>query len=137
VHVGEPVDDVLEKLGKPTTEAKHPSSTVRVLRFEKHGIEMIADQDEVFAVLIISPKGAPIVVKEAGPAGKTIGELKVGMTKEEVEELLGGRGVQAMFSDLNKEHPYYADLGVAVVYDKNGVVTSLIVGSLSTNTKKD
>jgi|GEM_PF-1707788 len=130
VHVGEQLNAVLVQLGKPTKETKHPSSSVRVLRFEEHGVELIADQDEVFAVMIISPKGPTVPVREAGVTGKKLGELKVGMTRDEVEELLGNPG-SAMLTSLNRKYDYYADLGVAVVYDKNGTVTALIVGQLS------
>lgn len=130
VHVGEQISLVLDRLGKPTKETKHPSSSVRVLRFEEHGVELIADQDEVFAVMIISPNGPTVPVQEAGVTGKKLGTLKVGLTRDEVEELLGTPS-SAMLTSLNRKYDYYADLGVAVVYDKNGTVTSLIVGQLS------
>lgn len=132
VHVGQQVADALAALGEPTSEARHPVSSVRVLRFEKHGVELIADEDEVFAVVIVSAKGPVVPVREAGPNGKKLGELKVGMTRAEVEAMPGGkRFVARPYSDPAVKYAYYEDMGVAVKYDKDGVVVALIVGKFT------
>ena len=132
VHVGQQVADALAALGEPTSEALHPVSSVRVLRFEKHGVELIADEDEVFAVVIVSAKGPVVPVREAGPNGKKLGELKVGMTRAEVEAMSGGkRFVARPYSDPAVKYAYYEDMGVAVKYDKDGVVVAIIVGKFT------
>jgi tetratricopeptide (TPR) repeat protein len=125
VHVGESLEDVIAKLGKPTQIRKERSS-VRRLVFEKHGIELLADAEEVFAIVITSPKGLSIEIREVGLAGKKHGELKVGMSQKQVETLLG-QGELLSYLFLSKEYPYYAELGVAVEYTDD-VVSRVIVG---------
>ncbi|MFO0824642.1 MAG: hypothetical protein U0792_16250 [Gemmataceae bacterium] len=125
VHVGEALEDVIAKLGNPSRIRKERSS-VRRLVFANHGIELLADAEEVFAIVITSPKGLAIEIREAGLTGKKRGELKVGMTHEQVEALLG-QGESLSYLFLSKEYPYYAELGVAVEYTDD-VVSRVIVG---------
>lgn len=135
IHVGQNVAEVTALLGKPTRVTNQPSSALRRVRFDAHGIELICDGDEVFAILAISPKGPVIGVRETGLSGKKLGDLKVGQTREEVERMLGKSG-RALVLDLDSECDFYADLGVAIMYDEEGKVSSLILGYLSNSTNK-
>lgn len=131
IHVGESLDEVIKRLGQPDRITKARSGISR-LRFEAHGIELLADADEVFAITIVSPKGPVVSVQEVGVKGRKLGQLKVGMTRKEVQGLIGaGSPRPFLFLYANTEYPaYYADLGVAVEFDKDGVVIGLIVGDI-------
>ena len=128
IHVGQDIDEALAKLGKPTRETKERSS-IRRLTFEKHGIELLADADAVFAVVIVSATGPTVEVREAGLHGKKLGELKIGTARAAVETLIG-KGDTASLFFLKTLYPYYADLGVAVDYDAKGKVVGLIIGQI-------
>jgi hypothetical protein len=137
VHVGEALDDVVKRLGEPDRETRIDGTTVRRLHFDAHGIYLVADKEEVFAVVIVSADGPRVVVREGGLGGKRLGEIRVGMTRKDVESLPGGAAVtQRPFVTQDKDgkfyhvFAYYADLGVAIVYDKDNVVIGILVGEL-------
>jgi hypothetical protein len=134
IHVGQSLDDAIVMLGKPTNTGKVRSS-LRRLQFVAHGIELLTDGEEVFAITITTAKSLMVPVREAGANGRKLGELRVGMSREEVEALLGmGDPLPLMF--FSKEYPYYANLGVAVEYNKDDVVIGLIVGQIPATTGK-
>jgi hypothetical protein len=136
IHLGESLKDVLARLGKPTGEETLASidklPLVSKLRFERHGVELIADQDEVFAVMIVSADGPAVPVREAGLNGRTLGELKVGLSRKKVEALTNGRKpVEKGFTESGSggvKYEVYAELGVGVRYNDKDEVTAIIVG---------
>lgn len=137
IHVGQDIDEALAKLGPPTRETKErQQSSVRRLTFAKHGIELLADSDEVFAIVITSPESPAIEIRDAGIRGKKLGALKVGMTRNEVAAMIG-KGEDYPLFFFTKEYAYYTDLAVAVDYDEKGAVTALIIGQVSRPEKAD
>ena len=142
VHVGQDLDEALAALGKPDRVTRIQDTGLSRLHFDAHGLYLVADAEEVFAVIITSAKGPGISIREAGPGGKVLGEIRVGMTREQVEAIPGGKTtVKLPFLTQNDKgqfyvYDYYADLNVALTYDKDGVVTSIVVGQL-TELKRD
>jgi hypothetical protein len=128
----EDLDEVQNKLGNPKLRTTPRIVTgvdllVR-LGFSEHGIEVIGYEDEVIAVAVVGPKGRAVVVRSAGPAG----ELRVGMTRKDVEALPGGTAYAFQpFAPGGNKLAYFPAGGVAVVYDRDGpdgVVAAVLVG---------
>ena len=133
IHVGQSLDDAIKILGKPTNTGKARSS-LRRLQFATRGIELLTDGEEVFA-FTIAAKSLAVEIREVDANGRKLGELRVGMTRADVEALLGmGHPLPLMF--FSKEYPYYANLGVAVEYNADDVVIGLIVAQIPTSTGK-
>jgi tetratricopeptide (TPR) repeat protein len=139
VHLGQPVAEALGVLGAPTrVTAEKGASGIRRLRFERHGVELVADDDEVYAVVVIAESGPGVPVSEVGPDGRELGTLRVGMTRKQVREVLRGRPVvDRSLTTFREEFEYYPGLGVAVKYDGDGpgaAVVAVVVAQLGNRT---
>ncbi|MBA4190357.1 MAG: hypothetical protein C0467_20410 [Planctomycetaceae bacterium] len=137
VYVGQAVEEAIKVLGEPNRKSSIEGTSVCRLQFDAHGLYLVADDDEVFAIVITSATGPKVVLQEFGPGGKVLGELRVGMTRVSVRNL-PGRGSPVRLGFLAKdadgnavEYDYYPDLGVAVLYDAAGVVRGLLIGQLA------
>jgi tetratricopeptide (TPR) repeat protein len=145
VHLGQPLAEAIGVLGTPTrVTAEKGASDIRRLRFERHGIELVADDDEVYAVIVIAENGPGVPVCEVGPDGRRLGTLRVGMTREQVHEVLLKRKV--LYRSLTmlgkaprQEYEYYPELGVAVKYDGDGpdaAVVEVVVAQMGNKDDK-
>lgn len=128
LHIGESMKKVKEKLGEPTSERTERGSVSR-RSYAKAGIDVLADSDEVFVIEIVSPKVQGIDIREAGVTGKKLGELKVGMSRKEIEAKLGGGDTAPAFF-FKREYPYYPELSVAINYNDSDEVVGLVIGNL-------
>jgi hypothetical protein len=101
-------------------------------RFASHGIEvMMTPEDEVLLVVLISKK-AGVPWPRTHPCGRPAGDLRVGMSREQVEVLPGGADFALQpFSPQAEVCAYYPEWELAVIYDRpgpDGIVKMVIVG---------
>jgi tetratricopeptide (TPR) repeat protein len=140
IHIGEALKDVLVKLGKPTKEVTDSSSGLQCLHYPDLGVVLIADDEEVFGFTINSDKGPKIVVKEKGPNGKVLGEIRIGMSQKEVEELSGVNDwINRCFTNIGRKYPYSPGLGIALIYgkgDKKDTVVGILLGAIPATGKE-
>lgn len=128
---GEETDSALSKFGKPTlTTVVCPGTTLRWYRFESDGIEFLAaDEDEVLMIILPSSKAPRVTL----PGEKPVGQLRVGMTRKEVEALPGGTEfVLRPFAPQPGVRSHYPTWCLTVLYDgdgPDGVVVSILVGA--------
>ncbi len=126
IALGNDLADALARLGTPTRTMKEPLVGIRRIRFDDHGIELLANDLEIIAIVVVGIDGPTIPVKVRG-GGRTLGELRIGMTRAQVEDLPGGdRYVQRPVTGFDRLVPYYRHLGVAVRYDGSGESAKVI-----------
>jgi hypothetical protein len=109
-----------------------PDLAMRRATYAAHGIEIVADDDEIFVVAVISKK-ASVPWPVPGRYGAPAGDLRIGMTREEVEALPGGTDfARRPFAPRAGTCAYYPEWELAVVYDGTGPgaeVKAIILGA--------
>jgi hypothetical protein len=132
IRPGDDADEVLNRLPKPTRQVPAiPRAALERLRFDAQGIELITDDEEVFVVVAVSKKaGVPWPV--AWPCGRPAGDVRVGMSRADVEALPGGGDFALRpFTPRAGTVAYYPAWEFAIVYDRDGpdgIVKAVIVG---------
>ncbi|MFO0824643.1 MAG: hypothetical protein U0792_16255 [Gemmataceae bacterium] len=132
VKPGDDPDELLSRLGKPSQKTPvTPRVSLLRARFASHGIEVVIT-DEVLLVVLISKK-AGVPWPRTHPCGRPAGDLRVGMSREQVEALPGGADFALQpFSPQADVCAYYPELELAVIYDRpgpDGIVKMVIVGN--------
>lgn len=109
--VGEAIEDVLERLGAHRTIVVLPQTNLKRYVFERHGIDVLATE-EVVTVLLRNTKVTPVTIRHRCPNGEIVGELRVGMTRPQVESMWSGE-------DILGQGVYFYNraLGIAIRYD--------------------
>lgn len=126
IKLGDLLKDVTAKLGPAVCLPVIPGTAMARVRYAQAGIELLAT-DKVFAILLSGPN-APIIPLQgrATGAGK-IGELKLGMTAEEVVNLLGEADTCCELTAVGLTYRFYREPGVAVRVSKGIVIELAIV----------
>lgn len=133
VRPGDDPDELLSRLGKPSRETRMiPRLALMRARFDSQGIEVVlVPEEEVLLVVLISRK-AGVAWPRTHPCGRPAGNLRVGMSREQVEALPGGADfARRPFSPQAEVCAYYPEWEVAVIYDRpgpDGIVKAVIVG---------
>ncbi|MBA4190356.1 MAG: hypothetical protein C0467_20405 [Planctomycetaceae bacterium] len=134
VRPGNAPDDVLSMLGKPSRQSPI-APRISLLRWslDTQGIELIVQPDEEVLVVVLVSKKSGVPWPKTGPCGRPAGDLRVGMSREQVEALPGGADFALRpFAPQTSVYAYYPEWDLTVVYDRDGtdgVVKAIIVGS--------
>ena len=123
--LGDDKDDVVKLFGKGKQSTAVQGTNVVRIQYETEGVEILAT-DEVVAIMLNGPNAPsiPLLGKMTG-TGK-VGELKVGMTAKEAEEVLGDDFNKCEIAATEVYYRFYRELGIAMLVSK-GKVTELVV----------
>jgi len=126
LNLGQQLSAATKILGPATPTAAVPGTSMVRVRYEKEGIELLAT-DEILAIVLSGPNAPaiPLTGKIVG-TGK-VGELKVGLTTKEVEELLGEDYQPTELTAAEVYYRFYREQGVAVRVSKGKVVELVVV----------
>lgn len=127
VALAEDVADVLKRLGPGLQNTVITGQNLKRVHYEKEGVDLLVN-DSVVAICIISPDAAPVTLRGKGSASAVSVDLKVGMSRLEVEKALG-QGEKQIFTDPTVEHFYYRSQGVGLHY-KDGKVDEIVVATI-------
>ena len=129
VTLGEPIEDVLERLG-PAKETRILGPGLKRLVFEKYALELIAT-DQVVAIVLTSPKAPVLALRSQGPGSKVAFELKVGLSYLDVRKKMpdGENYVSRELLVPEVNYHYYRQFGIAIRYDDHprGSIKELIL----------
>ncbi|MBX7168848.1 MAG: hypothetical protein K1X74_21105 [Pirellulales bacterium] len=125
VGVSESLKKLKPLLGEGQVISTVPGTTIRRLRFDKYKVTLLAT-DNVLGICLTDEQGPPLVLRPAGVATKQL-ELRIGMSKEQLDELLGAVPYDyRQLTDPDVNYRFYRQLGIAVRV-KQGKVIELIV----------
>lgn len=125
VTLNEPLADARKVLG-PGREVPIVRNTKLLrVKYPERGIDLIGTEN-VLAILLSGPNAPALPVRPTG-VGTQVLKLRVGMTREEVEKLLGEEEYDFREIDLpGHSYRFYADLGLALRV-KGGKVEELAI----------
>ncbi|MDB5309213.1 MAG: hypothetical protein JWO38_3415 [Gemmataceae bacterium] len=126
VTLSEDVEDVEKKLGKGKETVVVPASTLKRIRYEKEGVELLAG-DEVLAITLVGPDAPGVALQGKTVGAGQAGTLKVGMTTKEVEHLLGDDYQPCEITTAGVFYRFYREQGVALRVVKGQVVEVVVV----------
>jgi hypothetical protein len=126
-------EEVLSRLPKPTRETRAtPRSNLMRARFLAHGVEFIYDPEVELLIVSAITKKAAVPWPVPGKYGAPVGDIRVGMTRDQIEALPGGTDFALRpFAPRATTCAYYPAWELAVVYDGDGadaVVKAILVG---------
>ena len=91
VTLSEPTGEVTGQLGDGPAVPVVPGSNLRRLIYPDRGIDLLVT-DRVLAIRLRGPEAPPLPLRSTG-LGTTATELRVGMTKQELDRILTGSGL--------------------------------------------
>lgn len=126
--LGDELEEVVRKLGKGRQTIAAYGTNLKRLRYDKRGIALLAS-DVVLAICLSSPEAPALSLRGRGEGAGTLGQLRVGMTVQQVESLLGDDYHFQYCEVTNPEvyYRYYREQGVAVRISKDKVAEIVIV----------
>ncbi|MBS0210618.1 MAG: M48 family metalloprotease [Planctomycetes bacterium] len=119
---------VQETLGNTTLKPEVPRTSIQRAIYSEYGVELIIDDDEVLAIVLPTKQSPPLVVRESGTDADTM-KLNVGMSRDELEQVLTQIPEYGHFIDPEANYRLYRNLGLAVRVQQ-GRVTELIVARI-------
>lgn len=120
------MDDVVKKFGKGKRSLAIQGYPIQRVRYEEVGVELIVNDDQVIAVILIGEAAPAIPVTGQMVGAGKVGELKIGMSWKDVTELLGEDYQPTELTAAEVYYRFFRQLGVAVRVSK-GKVTELVV----------
>jgi hypothetical protein len=126
IILNDPITKLEAALGK--YQATTVVGSLKRLRYPDYGIDILAT-DRVLAILLVGPKAPKVALRGTGTASGTR-ELTVGMSKDELEQLVGGEDYDyRQLDDPDTNYRFYANLGLAVRVQKDKV-TELVIATI-------
>lgn len=127
VGLSEPTDEVKRQLGDGPAVPVVPGSNLWRLIYPDRGIDLLVT-DRVLAIVLRGPKAPPLPLRSMG-LGATATELRVSMTKPELDRILTDLEYSfAGLDDPRVRYRFYPELGLAVqVQVRSGRVEELVV----------
>jgi len=108
--------DVLARFGDCKEIEVLPNITrIRLDRQHLSLLLSVGRDAKVIAIILSDPQSPPIPLRGQGIASTAKGELRVGMSRAEIEALLG-HGQSTPLLDPKQQYEYYRALGLAVLY---------------------
>jgi hypothetical protein len=126
ITLGDDIEDVEKKLGKGKASTAVNGTGLQRIRYEKEGVELLAGET-VLAIALVGPEAPAIPLQGKMIGTGPVGELKVGMTAKEVEELLGEDYQPCEITATEVYYRFYREQGVAVRVVKGKVVELVVV----------
>lgn len=127
IGLSQKLSEVLEALGPADVEVPViEGSNLKFYKYSKLGLSILASR-EVLAVVLDSNAAPKLTLRRPGLGGETA-ELKMGMSRSALEELLGSDWDVELTSlfDLDEIHQLYRNIGLAARFE-GGVVSELVV----------
>jgi tetratricopeptide (TPR) repeat protein len=113
ISLSDPTDEVRKSLGKPQSEYSIVEGTeYKKLVYPERGVDILAT-GQVFAIVVRGDKAPPLTLRPTGTASKAQA-LRVGMTTEELEAILGEAPPDTALDDPAILYRSYKDLGLLV-----------------------
>ena len=113
VTLSEPMGEVTDRLGGGQAVPVVPGTNLRRLSYPDQGIDLLVT-DRVLAIRLRGP-GAPTLPLRSTGLGTTATELRVGMAKRELDQLLKDLDYSfAGLDDPEVRYRFYPELGLAV-----------------------
>lgn len=125
IYVSQDIVPVERAIGEGVLLSTVAGTSIRRLSYPELKIELLA-AGKLFAICLTDPAGPSLNLQPAGSATESV-ELKVGMSKAELDELLGSQQYDyRQLTDPEVNYRFYRHLGIAVRV-KHGVVVELII----------
>jgi tetratricopeptide (TPR) repeat protein len=130
VALGESLKEATRQLGTAGSSSPLVRDTNLVqFDYPDKGVRVMGTTDEVLAIGLFGANAPPLLIREMGLGAKAA-ELKIGMTNEELDRVLGDSDYDfRQLADPDLNYRFYSDLGVAVLI-KNAKVIELVIGQL-------
>jgi tetratricopeptide (TPR) repeat protein len=104
--------EIMKKLGAGVQNSLIPGSNLKRVRYEKDGVDLLVN-DSVVAICVVSADAVPIELRGKGLGASVSLAMKVGMTADEVKNVLGD-GERRYFTDPSVAYTYYRSQGIGV-----------------------
>jgi hypothetical protein len=117
VTLADPLPEVRKRFGDGLQEPVLEDPRLLRISYVDRGVELIASgPGQVLAICLVSEKAPPLSLRAEGPGTKPVEvELRVGMTREQLDERLKGMAWDfTEVIDPDAYYRYYPDIGVAV-----------------------
>ncbi|HXZ28545.1 MAG TPA: M48 family metalloprotease [Terriglobales bacterium] len=125
VILGQPLSELKAALG-PGEVLSTASGIVR-LRYPAHGLDILADDTRVLAIILESPKAPPVFVRRQGMGSGAV-PLRVGMSAEQVDKILADQdSTMENLVDPWIAYRFYPMLGVALRVGAQRTVEELVL----------
>ncbi len=124
--VSEPLADAVQRLGERVPVV----SRTKLARWHcpQQGVEVLAT-DRILSIHLVGDKAPPVLLREAGPGGKT-SELRLNMPEAELNRILGDEvSDNRALDDPNVLYRFYPRLGIAL-RTTDGKVSELAVAQI-------
>lgn len=128
IGLAEPAETTLEPLGEPAAIVPIITGTnLKRRHYPQHGISVLSSR-EILAIFLTSAEAPGIELARPGLGGKKE-TLRVGMSRSELQSLLGGEwDIQfASIDDPETVYHLYRDVGIAARYDGDKVCELVVV----------
>ena len=127
VTLSEPTGEVTDRLGGGQAVPVVPGTNLRRLSYPDQGIDLLVT-DRVLAIRLRGPEAPTLPLRSTG-LGTTATELRVGMAKRELDQLLKDLdSTPGGLDDPEVQYQFYPKLGLAVqVQVRSGRVEELVV----------
>jgi len=126
ITLGDDIDEITEKLGKGQASTAVQGLSLTRIRYEKEGIDLLAT-DQVLAVILVGENAPAIQLTGKMTGTGKVGELKVGMSFKDVEELLGEDYQPCEITATDVFYRFFREQGVALRVVKGKVVEVVVV----------
>jgi tetratricopeptide (TPR) repeat protein len=116
-----------KKVGPGKETVAVPGTGLKRIRYEAEGVEVLANEDDVLAIFLVGPAAPAIPLQGQMVGAKAAGELKVGMSAEQVEDLLGTEYKPCEITATGVYYRFYREQGVGFLVRKGRVEEVVIV----------
>ena len=128
IHLGEPVREATDRLGKGAAAPVDGGQGLARWRYPEHGIDLLA-VDRVLAICLKGPKAPAVVIQKMG-AGAQTRDLRPGMTRADLDKTLAGEPYDVRQLDRpGVGYRFYPGLGLAARL-ANGRVDELVLAQI-------
>lgn len=127
IDLGGDIKKLTTKLGKGQATTAVQGTSLQRIRYETEGFELLANDEVVLAIILVGPNAPTIPLKGKMLGTGKVGELKVGMTLKEVDELLGESHPEYEFTEAEVYYRFYREQGVAIRGVKGKVIELVVV----------
>ena len=128
ITLGDDREDLEKKLGPGKPVRVLSTQNIWRIRYEAEGVEILA-ADTVLAIGMTGPTSPAVPIRGQGIGARETGLVKVGMSVDELEKLLGEDYQPCEITAVDVYYRYYRDQGLAVRL-KNGLVTEVLIVQL-------
>jgi tetratricopeptide (TPR) repeat protein len=125
ITLSDPVSSVRTKLGVAKPIPVVTGTPLVRLIYPERGLEFLATR-RVIAIFLRGARAPHLKIQRIGP-GAIISTLRIGMTADEVQNLIKEDAVPLQLSNVNDRYDFYPGVGVAVRYDGNDKVDEIAI----------